>query len=146
MIRRFIYQNYGSFYPKTFTIVNVSNSLSNTSDLNRYYFNYLVDNNSYDVGTTLNLTSRKESIEYFRQRNNTNSTVPLKAGYRDLSYSEFSNIPTFRVIDQAARMQYPNQLGNAIVSQVSEGRLPDKNLTYQVIYMSNGTYYEINSP
>jgi hypothetical protein len=114
LVRRFIYQNYGSAQQKTFSVVGVFNSLSNTSDLNRYFLNYLVDNKSFEIGATLNLTSRRIFLEYFRQRNGSNFSVasfPTREGFNELNFLRFSVDPAFRQLDTAARQQYPRQLG-----------------------------------
>lgn len=43
LIRRFTYLNFGSSRQKNFSVQSIFNSLSSTSDQNRYFFNQLID-------------------------------------------------------------------------------------------------------
>lgn len=144
LIKKFVNLNYVTAKKKNFTIKSIFNSLSKTRDLNRYYFNYLIDNVPVEIGTKFNLTSRRQFLEYYRQKDVTNLTAPvfpLKDGNSLLNYMDFSNNEDYRAIDQITRTQNPSLLGNALITQVDSGKLPENKTTYHIVYMANGKYY-----
>jgi hypothetical protein len=147
IIRKFINQTYPSPNRKNFVLVSILSSLSPAGDIITYYFRYLVDNVTLEVGARFNIVTRRQTIEYLRNRQNPSTLkFPPKAGFVEQNYTSFANNQAFRNVDKSMRSKYPSQLGNSVITQVDTGRLPDNRSAIHIIYLGNGKYYEINSP
>ena len=75
-----------------------------------YYLTVTTGGNSYDIGTTLNLTSRRTQVSSFR--NNTNNTLPISTlfpsptqVYQEVSYLSQAQNQTFLAIERASRLK-----------------------------------------